>query len=88
MLNKDKEIQRAEIYKVFYSGIYTMKEVAVNLSIDRGNVCWAVGEFRDSNRIKLVKKGMCSITKDKNVGFYTADPDLFPEDNQTRFQFE
>ena len=66
----------------FFKGLFTMKNVAFNLGIDRANVCRYVATLRKSNRIQFVKKGICPVTKTGGVGFYTTNPEYFVKSNQ------
>lgn len=58
----------------------TMLEVSFRTGILRANICWYVATMRKQDRIFLIGKGLCSITKHR-AGFYTTDLQLY---NQTR----
>lgn len=66
----------------FFKGFFTMKTIAIKLDIDRANICRYVATLRKSNRIQIVKKGICPITKTGGVGFYTTNPEYFIVSNQ------
>lgn len=53
------------------------------LGIPLQNVCWAVGEFRKSDAVAVVKKGKCAISGEW-VEYITTDPDKFPKSNQQK----
>ncbi len=74
--------QFRETENAFFKGFFTMKTIAVQLNIDRANICRYVATLRKSNRIQLVKKGVCPITKSSSVGFYTTNPEYFVSTNQ------
>jgi len=62
------------IFVAFFKSPKTMRMVAVETGIDRGSVCWHVGELLENRSIQLVKTGKCPISKHSKVGFYTTDP--------------
>ena len=77
--HKDKHFQ-AQMKKVFaalYKQPKTMLMLEVETGIMRSNICWYVREWRQENSIKIVKKGICPISKHR-AGFYTTDPSFFP----------
>lgn len=77
--SKDKHFQ-AQIKRVF-SALYkqpkTMLMLSVETGILRANLCRYVAEWEKENRICIVRKGICSISKHR-AGFYTTNPELFP----------
>ena len=78
-ISKDNQFQ-AQMKRVF-SALYrqpkTMLMVEVETGIMRSNICWYVREWQQENRIKVVRKGICPISKHR-AGFYTTNPELFP----------
>jgi hypothetical protein len=81
---KDKQIkdQLNKVFEGFFKEPQSMKMLSVKLNIDRANLCWYCREFRKNNKIGIVKKGICAITKQR-VNYYTTNPELFPKSNQT-----
>lgn len=75
--------EKLRVYQCFGIEPKSMKQVAVELGIDRANICYYVGDFKKHNRIAIYKKGICPITNYR-VQILTTDTALFPEDNQTR----
>ena len=77
--SKDKHFQ-AQIKRVF-SALYkqpkTMLMLSVETGILRANLCRYVAEWEKENRICIVRKGICPISKHR-AGFYTTNPELFP----------
>jgi hypothetical protein len=61
----------------FFKGIYTMKQVSIKTGFDRANICRFVAKKRNSNSIFFVRYGICPITKNAGVGFYTTNYDLY-----------
>lgn len=55
----------------------TMLMVSIETGILRANLCRYVAELEKENRICIVRKGICPISKHR-AGFYTTNPDLFP----------
>lgn len=64
--------QIPKVYKAFHSSTpKTMLQVATETGILRANICRYVASFQKDNKIWLVKKGICSISKCR-AGFYTT----------------
>jgi len=77
--NKDKHFQgqMQRVFAAFYRQPKTMLMVSIETSILRANICRYVAKWRKQNRIKTIRKGICSISKHR-AGFYTTNPELFP----------
>ena len=76
---KDKHFQ-AQMQRVFAAFLRhpkTMLMVSIETGILRANICRYVAEWGKENRICIVRKGICPISKHR-AGFYTTNPDLFP----------
>lgn len=76
---KDKhfEAQRKIVKRAFYKAPKTMLMVSVETGIMRSNITRFVAEWEKENRISIVRKGICPISKHR-AGFYTNNPELFP----------
>lgn len=71
---------QAQIKRVFaalYRQPKTMLMVSIETGILRANICRYVAEWEKENRICIVRKGICPISKHR-AGFYTTNPELFP----------
>ena len=71
---------QAQIKKVFaalYKQPKTMLMVSVETGILRANICRYVAELKKKNCIRIVRIGICPISKHR-AGFYTTNPELFP----------
>lgn len=79
--NKHFKAQFNKVYKGFFEQPQSMKMLSIKLKIDRANICWYCREFRKNNKIGIVKKGICTITK-RVVNFYTTNPELMQSTNQ------
>ena len=55
--------------KIAFATPKTMLEVAQETEILRASICRRIAELQDRGQIKLVKKGVCPITKHR-AGFY------------------
>lgn len=66
-----KTNQKSLILKAFRGTPKTMLQVARITGIERANICRRVAELQDQNRIVLVCKSICPITKAR-AGFYIA----------------
>lgn len=69
--------QERKTFQAFYSQPKTMLMVSVETGIERANICRYVAELEKQDRIYIVRKGICPITKHR-AGFYTTNPELFP----------
>ena len=76
---KDKHFQ-AQMQRVFTAFLRhpkTMLAVSIETGILRANICRYVAKWEKENRICIVRKGICPISKHR-AGFYTTNPELFP----------
>ena len=76
---KDKHFQgqMQRVFTAFLRHPKTMLMVSIETDILRANICRYVAEWGKENRICIVRKGICPISKHR-AGFYTTNPDLFP----------
>ncbi len=75
--SKHFQAQMQRVFAALYRQPKTMLMVAVETGILRANICRYVAELQKQNRISIVRKGFCPISKHR-AGFYTTNPDLFP----------
>jgi hypothetical protein len=82
---KDKylQCQFKVVYKGFFEKPQTMKELSVEINIDRANICRYCRTLRQRNQIAVVKKVYCSITKHL-ANQYTTNPALFRISSQLK----
>ena len=71
------QTQMKQVFVTFYRQPKTMLMVSIETGILRANICRYVAEWGKENRICIVRKGICPISKHR-AGFYTTNPDLFP----------
>ena len=71
------ETQMKRVFEAFKRKPSTMLMVSIETGILRANICRYVAEWEKENRICIVRKGICPISKHR-AGFYTTNPDLFP----------
>lgn len=71
------QAQMKRVFAALYRQPKTMLMVSVETGILRANICRYVAEWEKENRICIVRKGICPISKHR-AGFYTTNPDLFP----------
>ena len=76
---KDKHFQgqTQRVFTAFLRHPKTMLAVSIETGILRANICRYVAEWKKENRICIVRKGICPISKHR-AGFYTTNPELFP----------
>ena len=77
---KDKHFQ-AQIQRVFtalYKQPKTMLMVEVETGIMRSNITRYVAKWKKQDCIKIVRLGICPISKSTGVQFLTTNPELFP----------
>lgn len=65
------EAQKETVHTAFNQP-KTMLQVSVETGILRANICRYVSQLEDENKISLVYKGICPISKHKS-GFYQND---------------
>ena len=75
--NKHFQAQMERVFNAFYKQSKTMLMVSIETDVLRANICRYVAEWKKENRIYIVRKGICPISK-HGAGFYTTNPELFP----------
>lgn len=75
------ETQMKRVFIAFQEKPKTMLMVSFETGILRANLCRYIAKWRKRDKIAVVKKGICPITKFP-AGFYTTDKSLFPEVSQ------
>jgi len=78
------EIQRKKIFEALKVKPMTMKEIERFTGIQRSNVCWRLAPLRESEIVKHTRNRKCTISLESGVMEFTANQDLFPEDNQLK----
>lgn len=81
MDTKERRSQKIRVFESLKEAPKTRLQVALELNILRGNVCYFIRDFRKVERVAVFKKGKDPITGHK-AEFLTTDTALFPEDNQ------
>lgn len=64
--------QKRKVFNSFFAQPKTMLMVAIETGIERAGICRYVAALRKENRIHLVRKGICPITKHR-AGFLTTN---------------
>jgi hypothetical protein len=75
--SKHFQVQMKRVFAALYRQPKTMLMVSIETGILRANICRYVAEWKKQNCIKIVRKGICPISKHR-AGFYTTNPELFP----------
>jgi len=79
--NRSKDIkieaQMKRVFAALYRQPKTMLMVSIETGILRANICRYVAKWEKENRICIVRKDICPISKHR-AGFYTTNPELFP----------
>jgi len=77
---KDKhfQAQMKRAFAAFYRQPKTMLMVSIETGILRANICRYVAEWGKRGYIRIVRKGICPISKHR-AGYYTTNPELFPD---------
>lgn len=72
--SKDKGFtgQMRTVYKSFSERPKTMLMVSVETGILRANICRYISEWEKENRICIVRKELCPITKHRAGFYYTG----------------
>ncbi|MDT0646318.1 hypothetical protein RM545_06415 [Zunongwangia sp. F260] len=79
--DKHFEAQMVKVFKAFKEQPSTMLMISKKTGVLRANICRYVATWEKAGRIAEVKTDLCKITKFP-AGYYTTDPELFPESNQ------
>lgn len=66
---KHFELQRKTVLKAFSKYPKTMLQVSNETGIYRANICRYISGFKKRNTIKLIRFGLCPISKHR-AGFY------------------
>jgi len=82
--SKDKhyQTQMQVVFDALFKQPKTMLMVRVETGIERANICRYVGVWKRQNNIKIVRLGICPLSKYNGVQFLTTNPELFPIDIQ------
>jgi len=65
--------QKQKVFKALLSYPKTMLMVSVETGIMRASICRYIAGFRQEDRIQIVSKGICPISRHR-AGFYTTNP--------------
>ena len=76
-----RQSQKVRVFQSLKEAPKTRLQVALELGILRGNVCYFIRDFRKAGRVAVFKKGKDPITGHK-AEYLTTDTALFPENNQ------
>lgn len=83
MDSEQRQSQKIRVFESLRKAPKTRLQVAIELDILRGNVCYFIRDFRQVERVAVYKKGKDPVTGHE-AEFLTTDPDLFPQDNQMK----
>lgn len=78
--SKDKhfEVQMKRVFEAFKRKPSTMLMVSIETGILRANICRYVARWQRQGSIRLLKQGLCKISKHR-AGYYTTDTNLFTQ---------
>lgn len=78
--SKDKyfQVQMYRVFTSFHSQPKTMLMVEVETGIMRSNITRYVAKWKKQDCIKIVRFGICPISKITGVQFLTTNPEFFP----------
>lgn len=78
--SKDRQFQAQmkRVFEAFFSHPKTMLMVDVETGIMRSNITRYVSKWKKQDRIKIVRKSICPISKRGGVQYLTTNPELFP----------
>jgi hypothetical protein len=71
-------VQMKRVFAALYSQPKTMLMVSIETGIRRSNITRFVAEWKRQNSVKIVRKGICPISKRGGVQYLTTNPDFFP----------
>jgi len=70
---KHFQAQMKRVFAAFYSQPKTMLMVSIETGIRRSNITRYVAKWHKQNRIAMVRKGICPISKRSGVQFLTTN---------------
>lgn len=70
------QAQMSKVFAAFLSQPKTMLMVSVETGVLRANICRYIAHWEKYDRIEVVKRGICPLTKHR-AGFYSTNPELF-----------
>ncbi|CAA7195873.1 hypothetical protein [Chryseobacterium potabilaquae] len=73
--DKHFQAQKSRVFKAFSERPKTMLMVSVETRICRANICRYVSQWQRENRIEIVRKGFCSLSKHR-AGFYSTNSEF------------
>jgi hypothetical protein len=76
--NKHFQGQTKKVFAAFRRQPKTMLMVDIETGIMRSNITRYVAKWKKQNCIKIVRLGICPISKSSGVQFLTTNPELFP----------
>lgn len=71
------QAQMKRVFEALKKHPKTMLAVSVETGILRANICRYIAIWRKAGLVKVVKYGICPISKHR-AGFYTTNQELFP----------
>jgi hypothetical protein len=74
--NKHFIAQMEIVFAAFQRRPATMLMISIETGILRANICRYVSEWQRQGKIKLLKQGLCKISKHR-AGYYTTDTNIF-----------
>ncbi len=77
-----KTPQTQQVNKAFFDKPKTTLQVSIETGIYRANITRYVGKWKKADKIVIVRKGICPISKRNKVQFLTTNKDLFPRSRQ------
>ena len=72
------QAQMKRVFAALYRQPKTMLMVEVETGITRSNITRYVAKWKKQDCIKIVRLGICPISKSTGVQFLTTNPELFP----------
>jgi hypothetical protein len=76
--NTKFQAQAQRVLAAFTRHPQTMLMVSIETGVLRANICRYVAEWKKQNRIRVVLRGICPISKHGRVQFLKADREQFP----------
>jgi len=76
--NTHFQTQMQRVFAALYKQPKTMLMVEAETGIMRPNICRYVSKWKKRDCIKIVRLGICPISKSTGVQFLTTNPELFP----------
>ena len=84
--DKQRDAQLKAVLSKLSNKPKTMRMVEVETGIKVNSICWRIFDLRKYDRVSIAYNDVCPISKRRNVNFYTANANYFPDVEPSKTQ--